>query len=272
MQVQVTQFQGGLTPSYDGTMKDFAQGIKKNIIYSSSLSTGTITPGGLDINNHGNDVVTTGIALGFDFNFYGETFSYVNLCSNGFLQFNSADVQFTPSTLPTQTNYASEPIGSAIFAFWDDLETNGSILNPGIYTQTVGAPGYQIFTAEWRVNYVGAPQTLNFQIRLYEGTNKIEIVYGAMSSIGDTVTIGIQKAYNNAVSFNQYQYSTSVPTAGTMITYTPDEVIEEFDFTPYATTIGLYNDNNELLVVGKLATPYPIPDNTDITFIVRWDS
>lgn len=44
------------------------------------------------------------------------------------------------------------------------------------------------------------------------------------------------------------------------------------DFRPYATTIGLYNENNDLLVVGKLATPYPIPSNTDMTFIVRWDS
>lgn len=43
-------------------------------------------------------------------------------------------------------------------------------------------------------------------------------------------------------------------------------------FHPYATTVGLYNEVNELLVVGKLATPYPIPANTDITFIVKWDS
>jgi len=43
-------------------------------------------------------------------------------------------------------------------------------------------------------------------------------------------------------------------------------------FTPYATTVGLYNDKDELLVVGKLATPYPIPSNTDITFVVRYDS
>ena len=43
-------------------------------------------------------------------------------------------------------------------------------------------------------------------------------------------------------------------------------------FHPYATTIGLYNESNQLLVVGKLATPYPIPANTDITFIVKWDS
>jgi len=43
-------------------------------------------------------------------------------------------------------------------------------------------------------------------------------------------------------------------------------------FNPYATTVGLYNENNDLLVVGKLATPYPIPENTDMTFVVRWDS
>jgi hypothetical protein len=43
-------------------------------------------------------------------------------------------------------------------------------------------------------------------------------------------------------------------------------------YHPYATTVGLYNESNELLVVGKLATPYPIPANTDMTFIVKWDS
>lgn len=43
-------------------------------------------------------------------------------------------------------------------------------------------------------------------------------------------------------------------------------------FRPYVTTVGLYNDSNELLVVGKLSTPYPIPSNTDITFVVKWDS
>jgi hypothetical protein len=43
-------------------------------------------------------------------------------------------------------------------------------------------------------------------------------------------------------------------------------------YHPYTTTVGLYNESNELLVVGKLATPYPIPANTDMTFIVKWDS
>jgi hypothetical protein len=42
-------------------------------------------------------------------------------------------------------------------------------------------------------------------------------------------------------------------------------------FNPYATTIGLYNDNKELLVVGKLSQPIPLSDQIDTTFIVNFD-
>ena len=43
-------------------------------------------------------------------------------------------------------------------------------------------------------------------------------------------------------------------------------------FKPYVTTIGLYNDNNELLIVGKLASPIKMSNETDTTFVVRWDT
>jgi len=42
-------------------------------------------------------------------------------------------------------------------------------------------------------------------------------------------------------------------------------------FKPYVTTIGLYNDNNELLLVGKLAQPTVMSDVTDTTFVIRYD-
>ena len=64
-----------------------------------------------------------------------------------------------------------------------------------------------------------------------------------------------------------YSSSTAIITDGTL-----NDNVTGSSFNPYVTTVGLYNESNELLVVGKLATPYPIPDNTDITFIVRWDS
>ena len=43
-------------------------------------------------------------------------------------------------------------------------------------------------------------------------------------------------------------------------------------FYPYTTTIGLYNDENELLMVAKLGKPIMLSSDTDTTFIVRYDT
>jgi hypothetical protein len=43
------------------------------------------------------------------------------------------------------------------------------------------------------------------------------------------------------------------------------------DFTPYVTTVGLYNDRSELLAVAKLAQPIPLSSTTDTTFVVKYD-
>jgi hypothetical protein len=42
-------------------------------------------------------------------------------------------------------------------------------------------------------------------------------------------------------------------------------------FSPYATSIGLYNDNNELLAVAKFAKPLLMSPDTDMTFVVKYD-
>jgi hypothetical protein len=42
-------------------------------------------------------------------------------------------------------------------------------------------------------------------------------------------------------------------------------------FTPYITTIGLYDDMGQLLAVGKLAQPIKKPANVDLNFLVRMD-
>jgi len=41
---------------------------------------------------------------------------------------------------------------------------------------------------------------------------------------------------------------------------------------PYVTTVGLYNDDNELLMVGKLGQPVRMSDETDTTFVIRYDT
>lgn len=43
------------------------------------------------------------------------------------------------------------------------------------------------------------------------------------------------------------------------------------DFTPYATMVGLYNDNNELLAIAKFSQPVPISPDTDTNILIRTD-
>jgi hypothetical protein len=55
-----------------------------------------------------------------------------------------------------------------------------------------------------------------------------------------------------------------------------DGILRDFvtgsSFQPYVTTIGLYNDENELLMVAKLAKPIALSSDTDMTFIVKYDT
>ena len=55
-----------------------------------------------------------------------------------------------------------------------------------------------------------------------------------------------------------------------------DSTIKDFAtgsaFQPYVTTIGLYNDENELLMVAKLGKPIALSSDTDMTFIVKYDT
>ena len=43
------------------------------------------------------------------------------------------------------------------------------------------------------------------------------------------------------------------------------------EFQPYITTVGLYNDANQLIAVGKLNRPVPKSANTEMTIIVKID-
>jgi hypothetical protein len=43
------------------------------------------------------------------------------------------------------------------------------------------------------------------------------------------------------------------------------------NFSPYVTTVGLYNERSELLAVAKLAQAIPLSSVTDTTFVVKYD-
>jgi len=129
------------------------------------------------------------------------------------------------------------------------------------------------------------------------GTNRIGNVFykdGAIavtnpSSSYDKVFIatgsnGWNLKFDNKVSFYQYETTCTVREGQFMISNNPSlkkendinsEYLKDFatgsSFEPYITTIGLYNDNYQLVAIGKLAKP--LPNNKDIsyTFSVRFD-
>ena len=73
----------------------------------------------------------------------------------------------------------------------------------------------------------------------------------------------------NENDFN-YTLNPSANKAGSTGSYI--DAVTGSEFQPYFTTVGLYSDSDELLLVGKMSRPYPIPSNTDLTIVIRWDS
>lgn len=80
-----------------------------------------------------------------------------------------------------------------------------------------------------------------------------------------------ESQYKCTINENEFQFSLN-PTllSGSLNDVYYDFVTGSF-FTPYITTVGLYNESNELLIVGKLSNPIPISQYTDTTIIVNLD-
>ena len=95
----------------------------------------------------------------------------------------------------------------------------------------------------------------------------------------DDLTINFQSSlriyenqYKCTINENEFQFSLNP----TLLSGSKNDVYYDFVtgsfFTPYVTTVGLYNESNELLMVGKLSNPIPISQEVDTTIIVNLDT
>ena len=149
-------------------------------------------PGTTDIGNHGDDTGNhRGVALLLLL--YGTDFHRVNLSSNGNAQFTTSDTAFTNQCLPWTThNYT-------IFPYWDDLY----LVNSWVWHIHLGkwtAPN-RIFNIEWRAQYFPGSGTANFELRLYQGQSRFDVIYGTVTNGNTSATAGVQK---NDTAFDQY--------------------------------------------------------------------
>jgi len=112
---------------------------------------------------------------------------------------------------------------------------------------------------------------------------------GSMASLGGEMSSSLTNLNNLSVNFqsslriyenqykctineNEFQFSLNP----TLLSGSKNDVYYDFVtgsfFTPYVTTVGLYNESNELLMVGKLSNPIPISQEVDTTIIVNLDT
>jgi hypothetical protein len=152
----------------------------------------SIVPGTTDTGNHCDDC-TTLITLPFPYTLYGQTYTAANVDSNGTLQFVNPGSVFTNTCLP----YAGQ--SNIILPYWDDLRTDTA--GSGIFTSVSGSAPNRIFNIEWRATYFSGGGSANFEVRLYEGESRFDVIYGTVSQGNTSATAGVQRDDN---CFNQY--------------------------------------------------------------------
>jgi len=110
---------------------------------------------------------------------------------------------------------------------------------------------------------------------LYEQTIKCEIKdYEFNSSYNPTLSEGTSGYIFQSGS--QYITGSTLPLLYTGSYYVyPDSQVKDFAtasyFNPYITTVGLYNDSNQLLAIAKLAQPLPKSNQTSTTILIKLD-
>ncbi|MFH1065345.1 MAG: right-handed parallel beta-helix repeat-containing protein, partial [Nanoarchaeota archaeon] len=182
--------------------------------------------------------------IGFNFSFFGRTYTSVNVTTEGYMTFDLASdiVEESQPVIPS-----TDGPESIIAPWWDGLNTAGSDSTGNVFVYTAGIRPYRRFIVEW-YNVIPDAKTpsdysnMNFQAILYETTNNIRFNYydtigsgiAGYADYGGSATIGIEDAsgtkglmwsYNEASVFNQSSILFSTET--TCVTPRDDLAINE---------------------------------------------
>ena len=132
---------------------------------------------------YADDAISPSISIGFTFKYCGTDYTNIYASTNGFISFGTS-----PSTVayPGSTSYlaTSGGIGKAVMALWDDLSGLSST-SVATYNLSGTSPN-QVFTIEfknWLWDYSTTTPAISYQIKLFEGTNVIQIIYKQESGV-----------------------------------------------------------------------------------------
>ena len=198
--------------------------------------------------------------IGFDFEFYGQTFDEVNISMNGFFTFQnnfsvSRSRNYRSETLPaTSFNYS-------VFPAWSDFIRRSSG-NQSPYIQTFGQTSDtdQYFVVMWdNVSEYSNGLKSTFQAILYETTNEISFRYEDLRIQTHDLTIGLQ-GNNEAVTYLRYEDNNSTTYIVTDdFSITTAEVVDE-SFTNLSSECLVDSSYSELCDVYDLTDDFEEED------------
>lgn len=170
----------------------------------------------------GDDYVGGPFPIGFNFTYYGNTYTEGYPSTNGIFSFPNSDNFFWGNDTLASSN--SWP--NTIYPFWDDLITK-NFTDASLYYTTIGTAPHRQFIMQWTNMYFYFNSDIpmgTFQMILDEGTNVIHFQYrdllGGSTSLGDSATIGIKG--NDDTQFNEVSLNNPSLTQGQAITFTPN--------------------------------------------------
>ncbi len=171
------------------------------------------------------------LRLPFPFAFYGTEYDQVFISDNGYINFLGPDLlNAFPLSIPSDG-----PPNAAIYALWRDLFLVGDSV---ISYATVGAPGEQVFVLEFNdIGVRGTTATVDFEIKLHEAGETIDILYGANPpnpGDGRGATIGIE----NETGTDALEFSFSNSLVGPNSAY-------RYQLMPSGVVHGTVTDSND---------------------------
>jgi PEP-CTERM motif len=130
------------------------------------------------------DDATVTANIGFEFKFFGSSYTSVGISSNGLITFGGVNDWPVPVDMTTTALPADLP---TIAALWDDWSSLKNVFpsSDGVYYGTIGTPGNREFVVEWNNMFACCPwgtSPVTFEAVLFEGTNNILFQYATTTS------------------------------------------------------------------------------------------
>jgi hypothetical protein len=235
------------TPTQTGTPTPCS-----NCDYTFTTSSGAaIVPGTTDLGISCDDC-TGHVDLPFTYILYDRPFNGMNVSSNGNVQFTSNGDQAGGSCLPFSA------FDHAIYAHWDDLIT--ACDGCGIFSSVTGSAPNRVFNLEWRATYYGHDDSAHFELRLYEGQRRFDLVYAELHDAGSDATVGVQRG--TGTNFTEFACQTTDLYAGLMVSFTVDDGSSPTP-TPTATaTVTPAQTSSDTPTATFTVTPTPTDSDT----------